>query len=140
MFIVHNAQCWGSLFQHFSDIFRHFSDFFGGVPGVFPGGSGIIERSSREVLGVFRTTLFRLFSDMSGKVPQYFAQCTMFIVRNAQGRQGRRGRQGRQGRPGRQGRQEVWDPKSSGMPELWELKRLEARHIARKKLASDGLK
>ena len=34
-------------------VFGHFSDFFPLVPGVFPGGRGIIERRSREVLGVF---------------------------------------------------------------------------------------
>ena len=37
----------------FGSLFVFFSDFFQVVPGVFPGGFFIIERYSRDVLGVF---------------------------------------------------------------------------------------
>ena len=60
----------GSLRGHF---FRHFYTFFGLVPGVFPGGLGIIERCSRDLLGVFWETFFSTFPEVFNGVSQYFS-------------------------------------------------------------------
>ena len=65
---MHKVSPWGHLGVTSGSLFRRFSDFFRVGPGVFPGGLGIVEGSSREVLGVFWDTFFRYFSDFSGLV------------------------------------------------------------------------
>ena len=58
---IGNASLWGHFGDTFSILFRL---FFGLVPGVLPGRLGIVERCSRDILGVFRVMFFRCFSDL----------------------------------------------------------------------------
>ena len=72
VFTMQKGSPWGHLGVTFFDIFRHFSDFFRDVPGMFPGCSGIIERSSRTLPGVFSDTFRHFFGSCPGRSPGIF--------------------------------------------------------------------
>ena len=75
MFHIHTAEVFHihrSGRTSFRADFGPKSDFFQVVPGGFPGGLGSVERSSREVLEVFRATGSHFFGKCSGRFPSNF--------------------------------------------------------------------